>query len=75
MFPNGWDKTYCLRHVQGYNEIHFFGDKTKEGGNDYEIYESDLTIGHRVKNPLDTVNELKILIAKKNEKRRKEQAM
>jgi len=30
IFPNGWDKTYALRHVQDENfeEIHFFGDKT-----------------------------------------------
>lgn len=29
VFPKGWDKTYCLRHVEndGYREIHFFGDK------------------------------------------------
>jgi phosphomannomutase len=29
-FPTGWDKTYCLRHVEkeGYKTIHFFGDKT-----------------------------------------------
>ena len=29
VFPKGWDKTYCLRHVEndGYKEIHFFGDK------------------------------------------------
>lgn len=61
VFPNGWDKTYCLKHIEGYDEIHFFGDKTREGGNDYEIYESDLTIGHRVTGPEDTVNQLKIL--------------
>lgn len=30
VFPTGWDKTYCLRHVEdeGFEEIHFFGDKT-----------------------------------------------
>lgn len=30
IFPTGWDKTYCLRHVEneGFEEIHFFGDKT-----------------------------------------------
>lgn len=29
VFPNGWDKTYCLRHVEDeqFDEIHFFGDK------------------------------------------------
>lgn len=73
IFPIGWDKTYCLRHIQGYEEIHFFGDKTAEGGNDYEIYESDLTVGHRVTCPEDTVNQLNILIAFIKEKREREQ--
>jgi len=41
VFPTGWDKTYALKHVEneGFEEIHFFGDKTDEGGNDHEIYE------------------------------------
>jgi phosphomannomutase len=41
VFPIGWDKTYCLQFVEksGYKEIHFFGDKTHKGGNDYEIFE------------------------------------
>ena len=28
----GWDKTYCLRHLegQGFKQIHFFGDKTEK---------------------------------------------
>lgn len=73
VFPIGWDKTYCLRHVQGYDEIHFFGDKTMEGGNDHEIFESDLTIGHRVTCPEDTVNQLKVLMALVEENKAKEQ--
>jgi len=38
--PQGWDKTFCLKYVEaaGFDEIHFFGDKTYEGGNDYEIF-------------------------------------
>ena len=30
VFPTGWDKTYSLRHIEdeGFDEIHFFGDKT-----------------------------------------------
>ncbi|CCE62662.1 hypothetical protein TPHA_0D00180 [Tetrapisispora phaffii CBS 4417] len=57
VFPTGWDKTYCLQHVQADNfkEIHFFGDKTFKGGNDYEIYEDKRTIGHSVTNPEETV--------------------
>lgn len=56
VFPRGWDKTYCLKFVKAedYDEIHFFGDKTFEGGNDYEIFTSDRTIGHTVTSPDDT---------------------
>lgn len=30
MFPDGWDKRYCLEIVgkDGFKTIHFFGDKT-----------------------------------------------
>jgi phosphomannomutase len=32
VFPTGWDKTYCLQHVEKeFSTIHFFGDKTYEG--------------------------------------------
>ncbi|XP_014607151.1 PREDICTED: phosphomannomutase [Polistes canadensis] len=72
VFPIGWDKTYCLRHIQGYEEIHFFGDKTALGGNDHEIYESDLTIGHRVTGPEDTINQLNILLTFVKENKKKE---
>mmetsp|Transcript_2587 Transcript_2587/g.6325 ORF Transcript_2587/g.6325 Transcript_2587/m.6325 type:complete len:290 (+) Transcript_2587:3-872(+) len=57
VFPKGWDKTYCLRFVenQGFEEIHFFGDKTAPGGNDHEIFADERTIGHKVTCPEDTV--------------------
>ncbi|KAK7687945.1 Phosphomannomutase 1 [Cerrena zonata] len=63
IFPNGWDKTYCLQHVadEKFEEIHFFGDKTYKGGNDYEIYSDPRTIGHSVTNPADTIRTLKEL--------------
>lgn len=70
VFPNGWDKTYCLRHVENdanvpggiaYKNIHFFGDKTSEGGNDYEIYADSRTIGHSVKDPNHTMQLMKEL--------------
>lgn len=56
VFPTGWDKTYALRHVEkeGFEQIHFFGDKTYKGGNDYEIFEDPRTIGHAVTSPADT---------------------
>eukprot|EP01097_Dermamoeba_algensis_P003813 TRINITY_DN258_c0_g1_i2.p1 TRINITY_DN258_c0_g1~~TRINITY_DN258_c0_g1_i2.p1 ORF type:complete len:121 (-),score=23.55 TRINITY_DN258_c0_g1_i2:120-482(-) len=59
IFPQGWDKTYCLRYVTDkYKTIHFFGDKTMPGGNDHEIFESPRTIGHSVKDPEDTKAQL-----------------
>lgn len=63
VFPRGWDKTYCLQHVESenYNKIYFFGDKTGENGNDYEIYHSPLTIGYAVKSPQETLKYLKQL--------------
>ncbi|KAI7858311.1 eukaryotic phosphomannomutase [Circinella umbellata] len=63
VFPTGWDKTYCLRHVrkEGFKDIHFFGDKTFEGGNDFEIYSHPEVTGHSVKCPEDTIKILKEL--------------
>jgi phosphomannomutase len=63
VFPTGWDKTYALQHVanEGFSEIHFFGDKSYKGGNDYEIYTDDRTIGHAVNSPEDTIRILKEL--------------
>lgn len=57
VFPNGWDKTYCLQFLEKeYDSIHFFGDKTDVGGNDYEIFTDSRTVGHSVKTYKDTVN-------------------
>lgn len=55
VFPSGWDKTFCLQYVSEFDEIHFFGDKTGPGGNDFEIFEDPRTIGHTVTSPEDTV--------------------
>jgi len=60
-FPKGWDKTYCLRYLEKYDEVHFFGDATEEGGNDYEIFSHPRTIGHSVKNPQETAVLLRTL--------------
>lgn len=57
VFPDGWDKRYCLGIVEKdqFNTIHFFGDKTKPGGNDFEIYSDPRTIGHEVSSPEQTI--------------------
>ncbi|CAM9375443.1 unnamed protein product [Ectocarpus sp. 8 AP-2014] len=68
LFPTGWDKTFCLQFLgEGtaeYDEIHFFGDKTFQGGNDFEIFESPRTIGHTVTSPEDTMKQCKELFLK-----------
>ncbi|KAJ9108334.1 Phosphomannomutase 1 [Naganishia adeliensis] len=67
VFPKGWDKTYALNHIEpeGFTEIHFFGDKTYKGGNDYEIYNDPRTIGHAVNSPEDTMRILRELFFNK----------
>ncbi|KAF2003556.1 phosphomannomutase-like protein [Amniculicola lignicola CBS 123094] len=73
VFPTGWDKTYCLRHIEAekdradgveYTTIHFFGDKAYEGGNDWEIYKDERTVGHAVRDPADTMVQLRDLFFK-----------
>jgi len=56
VFPTGWDKTFCLNFIpeDSFDEIHFFGDKTYRGGNDFEIFTAERTIGHTVTSPDDT---------------------
>jgi len=63
-FPDGWDKRYCLQFVEkdGFDTIHFFGDKTTEGGNDYEIFSDPRTVGHTVTGPEDTIQQLKQIL-------------
>lgn len=69
VFPTGWDKTYCLQHVAAEKErsggkvefetVHFFGDKTYQGGNDWEIFEDRRTVGHSVRSPEETMGVLR----------------
>jgi phosphomannomutase len=40
IYPNGWDKTYALRHFSGRN-VWFVGDRAHSPkGNDYEIFQA-----------------------------------
>ena len=55
IFPKNWNKTYCLQFIDGkYNKIHFFGDNTQPGGNDYEIYNDSRVEGKTVTKWQDT---------------------
>lgn len=63
IFPQGWDKTYCLQFIESrYDKIYFFGDKTDPGGNDFEIFQDSRTIGHRVESPDDTIQQVQNII-------------
>mmetsp|Transcript_7825 Transcript_7825/g.8787 ORF Transcript_7825/g.8787 Transcript_7825/m.8787 type:complete len:249 (+) Transcript_7825:44-790(+) len=55
VFPVGWDKTYCLRYLEDFKDVYFFGDKTFKGGNDYEIFSHERTKGYTVTSPADTI--------------------
>ncbi|KAF6121102.1 phosphomannomutase 1 [Phyllostomus discolor] len=57
VFPEGWDKRYCLDSLgqDSFDTIHFFGNETSPGGNDFEIYADPRTVGHSVVSPQDTV--------------------
>jgi HAD-superfamily hydrolase, subfamily IIB len=68
VFPEGTDKRYCLQYLESENfkEIHFFGDKTDIGGNDYEIYNDKRIIPHKVISYQDTIDQLKELQIKLN---------
>ena len=39
IFPNGWDKTYSLKHFSDY-KIWFLGDRCGDNGNDKEIFDA-----------------------------------
>ncbi|WMV30703.1 hypothetical protein MTR67_024088 [Solanum verrucosum] len=66
VFPQGWDKTYCLRYLEESNELHFFGDKTNKGGNDHEIYKFERTVGHTVTSPEETLKQCSVLFLGKD---------
>lgn len=70
VFPKGWDKTYCLTHVkdEGIDQIYFFGDKTKVGGNDYEIFIDQRVNGETVLDPRDTIKKVEEVVRKINNK-------
>ena len=58
--PKGWDKTFCLQFIDSeeYDTVHFFGDKTQEGGGDYELFEHPRTVGHTVVSAADTIQQV-----------------
>ncbi|ORM39424.1 Phosphomannomutase [Babesia sp. Xinjiang] len=63
VFPKSWDKSITLINLGEYDVIHYFGDNTKPGGNDYEIYSHPDVMGHTVKDYRDLIVQLNELLA------------
>jgi phosphomannomutase len=60
IYPIEYDKTQVLPIIKDkYSEIHYFGDKYKPNGNDYNIIHHPDVIGHRVNNYHETLQILK----------------
>ena len=68
IFPDGWDKTYVLNHLEEYDDIVFFGDKCSPSGNDYQLYtllkDGKDTQGYEVKDSRNTIEIINSIISK-----------
>lgn len=60
IYPKEYDKVQVMEVIQqfGYDEIHYFGDKYEEDGNDYHLLNHKDIIAHRVNSLEDTMREL-----------------
>jgi phosphomannomutase len=61
IYPNEYDKVQVLDVLVGkYEEIHFFGDKYAEDGNDHHLIKDSRVIGH----PVDSLEDTKEILKK-----------
>lgn len=56
IYPIEYDKNQVLEHLDKYQEIHYFGDKYEENGNDYNLINNKNIIGHRINSIEETKN-------------------
>lgn len=66
IYPSEHDKKQIMNHINhnDYSEIHYFGDKYLQDGNDYLLLHHEFVIGHKVYNVSDTYKILKNLLNK-----------
>ena len=66
IYPSEYDKKQIMNHInyKDYSEIHYFGDKYLNDGNDYLLLHHEYVIGHKVDNVNDTYQILKNLLNK-----------
>jgi phosphomannomutase len=64
IYPKEYDKVQVLETITktDYDEIHYFGDKYLENGNDYQLLNHSDTIGYRVDSPNETLDTLISLV-------------
>ena len=67
IYPNGWDKTYGLKHFEGW-DVWFVGDRCTEIGNDYEIYRACSGQSYITTGPKKTEEIIKTIIDRIKEK-------
>ena len=63
IYPNGWDKTYALRHFEG-EQVYFVGDKCTGDGNDRQICEAVGGWCYPVSSPADTIDLINNILLK-----------
>lgn len=65
IYPLGWDKTYCLEHLDSYSDIYFTGDKCMPSGNDYTLYNflKDTGKSFVTSSPNETIKIIKNIIS------------
>jgi len=61
IYPKGWDKTYGLKHFNGW-DVWFVGDRCGENGNDREIYEACMGQSYISSGPEMTVEIVECII-------------
>lgn len=64
IYPSEYDKKQIMNHInyKDYSEIHYFGDKYLEDGNDYLLLHHNHVIGHKINKVNDTYKILKDLL-------------
>ena len=66
IYPSEYDKKQIMNYINynDYSEIHYFGDKYLNNGNDHLLLHHEHIIGHKVNNIRDTYEILKNLLNK-----------
>lgn len=68
IYPECWDKTFCLNHLDDYDNIYFVGDKCSPTGNDYPLYNflEDTGKSFTTSSPEETVAIIRNIISKES---------